>query len=85
MNHQDIDLTILSIAINQDRNTVKPVVEQNGLTFPVLLDPESQVARQYQIRGIPTTFFIDRDGIIQDIKIGPMSEEQIEQYVRMAW
>jgi hypothetical protein len=36
----------------------------------VLLDLEENVAEKYNIRAIPTTYFIDSDGIIRDIRIG---------------
>ncbi|MCL0065016.1 redoxin domain-containing protein [Dehalococcoidia bacterium] len=39
-------------------------------TFPRLLDTETEVASLYQVRGIPATFLIDRQGIIQEVRIG---------------
>jgi thiol-disulfide isomerase/thioredoxin len=45
------------------------------LTFPILLDRDGSVGRQYEIRSLPTTFFVDSEGIIQDVVIGgPMAE-----------
>ena len=41
-----------------------------GVTFPLLLDPRLEVATRYGVRALPTTFFIDRQGRIQDIKVG---------------
>jgi hypothetical protein len=35
------------------------------------LDSDELTARAYNISGIPTTFFIDKDGIIKYIKLGP--------------
>jgi cytochrome c biogenesis protein CcmG/thiol:disulfide interchange protein DsbE len=47
----------------------------NGLTFPVLLDIDGSITSKYQIHSFPTTFFIDKDGFIQEIIIGgPMAE-----------
>jgi peroxiredoxin len=46
-----------------------------GLTFPILLDVEGGATRLYEIRAFPTTFFIDRQGIIREVVVGgPMSE-----------
>ena len=54
-------------------------MESYGLSFPVLLDTSQNVALEYNIRGIPTTFFIDKDGIIRDIKFGAfLSKTEIE-------
>jgi len=44
------------------------------LTFPILLDRDGAVGNLYEIRSLPTTFFVDPDGIIQDVVIGgPMA------------
>lgn len=46
-----------------------------GLTFPILLDQQGEVSRLYQLRSLPTSFFIDRQGVIREVVIGgPMSE-----------
>ncbi len=57
-------------------------VAEFGLTFPIPLDRTGTVARQYQLRALPTTFFVDRDGVIQKVIIGgPMSEATIQTAV----
>lgn len=45
------------------------------LTFPILLDQAGDAANLYEVRALPSTYFIDADGIIQDVVVGgPMSE-----------
>jgi cytochrome c biogenesis protein CcmG/thiol:disulfide interchange protein DsbE len=45
------------------------------LTFPILLDRDGSINYLYEIRSLPTSFFIDKNGIIQDVVIGgPMAE-----------
>lgn len=45
------------------------------LTFPILWDQTGDVAREYRINSLPTSFFIDRLGIIREVVIGgPMAE-----------
>lgn len=39
-------------------------------TFPLLLDTQQEVGKRYGVRALPTTFFVDADGRIQEIKIG---------------
>ena len=69
----DAGLVVLAIDIGESPSTVREFVKNYGLTFPVLLDVARDVSLEYYVRGIPTTFFIDREGIIQDIRIGPFS------------
>lgn len=45
------------------------------LTFPILWDQTGEVSREYHINSLPTSFFIDRLGIIREVVIGgPMAE-----------
>ena len=68
---------ILAInATNQDTLTnASEFVSQNQLTFPILLDSDGQVSQNYQLRSLPTSFFVDKSGVIRDVIVGgPMSE-----------
>jgi len=53
-----------------------------NITFPVLLDKDGAVAeKSYGVQGIPTSVFVNRDGTIARIQIGPMTGPQVDQYV----
>jgi len=57
-------------------------VQQLGLTFPILLDREGSVSRRYLLRALPSTFFIDRQGVIRAVIVGgPMSEATLQTKV----
>jgi peroxiredoxin len=49
---------------DEETETVKPFIAQQGITYPVLLDPGRKVNTLFQIEGIPKTFVYDRDGKI---------------------
>jgi peroxiredoxin len=57
------DRGLVILAVSSDR-TGKPVVEsfvrERGVTFPILLDPEGNVFAQYGVRGLPTSYLLDR-------------------------
>jgi hypothetical protein len=54
--------------------------DEMELSFPILLDsPSTEVYNQYRLRGLPDTFFIDRDGIIRDVVIGPLTESALRE------
>ncbi|MFQ5996248.1 MAG: TlpA family protein disulfide reductase [Dehalococcoidales bacterium] len=63
-------LVVLTVNLQEDPSLVKEFMEDLGLSFPVLLATNQEVSLAYNLRGIPTTFFIDKDGIIQDRKVG---------------
>src|SRR3990170_1567981 len=56
------------IAVAQDaqgEERVRPIVEERDVTFPVLVDRESALARELGFRIVPTGFFVDGDGVIR--------------------
>ncbi|MDP1545763.1 MAG: TlpA disulfide reductase family protein [Anaerolineales bacterium] len=64
---------------------IPPFAEKYNLTFPILLDQTSAVSRAYQIRSLPSSFFINRQGIITEVVIGgPMSEALLRTRVEQA-
>lgn len=72
-------LVILAVNIGQDPDTVMGYTERTGVTFPVLFDATTEVAARYRVRGIPTHFFIDADGILRDWKIGGMNQKEMDR------
>ncbi|MHB0989164.1 MAG: redoxin domain-containing protein [Bellilinea sp.] len=70
-------VAILSVnATNQDNlEDVRTFIDNYGLTFPVLLDIDGSVNRNYQIQALPSSFFIDAEGEIRKVVIGgPLTE-----------
>ena len=62
------------LAINMDalgRQTVEPFLDRRRLTFPVLLDPESQTERLYGTAGVPESFIVDKAGRLVEKIVGP--------------
>ena len=72
-------LEVLAINDAESAARVKDFIQDNSLSFTVLLDTSRRVAQQYNVTGYPRTFFIDKDGIIQDKVIGAFrNKTQIE-------
>jgi len=57
-------LEILSVNLGEDVNTVRQFIQSNRNTFPVLLDSDGRISNMYNITGVPTTYIIDRRGLI---------------------
>lgn len=82
--HQADGFVILAVNLTfQDSMPdVEAFVNEFSLTFPVLLDETGEVANDlYQLRGLPTSIFVDRDGQIARIHLGVMTGEQIDTFV----
>lgn len=64
------DLEIVAVSIDRDKADVAKFMKTHALTFPVLLDPDLRVAREYRVTAIPTHYFIDRQGVIRSPEVG---------------
>jgi peroxiredoxin len=70
--YKDKGFAILALSIDSGGSApVGAFVKKLGLTFPIGLDPNTTVANQYTVRGLPATFLIDRKGTIAAVAIGP--------------
>jgi peroxiredoxin len=64
---------VLAVNVTQDPGQVQQFVSYYGLTFNIVLDRWGTIASEYYIHQIPTTLFIDKNGVIQDIQSGKFS------------
>lgn len=68
--YADQDLVVLAVDVGEDPSQVKGFVLTQRVSLPVLLDSTREIAHAYQVRAFPTNFLIDRQGIIQEVRIG---------------
>jgi peroxiredoxin len=71
------DMVVLGVNVMEKLDEVKPYVEENGLTFPVVLDEEGMMGSLYLVRGMPTTYFIDKEGVILGSIPGMLTYDQM--------
>lgn len=74
--YEDEDVNILAVNLTETEaglQNVESFIDEFGITFPIPLDEKVDVAHAYGVQPIPTSFFIDREGIVHSISIGPMT------------
>lgn len=79
--HRGRGLEILAIntTFQDSQSDAREFVNEFGLTFPILLDQAGDVSRGFELRAMPTTLFVDREGYVREVILGgPMSEETIQ-------
>lgn len=79
--HRDEGFTILAVNAREGESLVRPFIDNNNLTFPILMDPSGQIVNQYQIRSFPTSIIIDRSGVVRHIQVGIITPAQLEHIV----
>ncbi len=84
-NNEDVKILAVNLTNTEEsREDVKEFNEEFGLTFPILMDEKLNVANQYQIQPIPTSYMIDSNGVIQHIALGAMNYEMmVDQFNSM--
>jgi peroxiredoxin len=75
-------VVVLGVNQGESPETAAAFLQALGLSFPVALDQRTGVSQQYLVNSLPTTFFIDRDGVIRSTFIGPMSDAVLAQNLR---
>ncbi|GAB6042552.1 TlpA family protein disulfide reductase [Endothiovibrio diazotrophicus] len=63
-------LRVWAVNVGQDRETAKAFVDKLGVSYQTLLDADSSIARAYGVIGLPTTYFIDRQGKVASKILG---------------
>jgi peroxiredoxin len=79
--HKEAGFVVLAVNSQEEAATVERFIQANSFSFPVLLDLQASAMDRYQVRGLPTTFIIDRDGFIQHVQTGEITPEQLEAVV----
>ncbi len=71
---------VVAVDEQEDPDTVRKWVDAFGMQFPVALDASGQVGQTFRAGSqFPTSLWIDKNGIVIDIKYGPMSQEFLDQ------
>ena len=67
---RDEGVAFLIIDIAEDDEVVARFMEDRGFTIPVIMDQTGDVATRYNISALPTTFILDREGVVRNITVG---------------
>jgi peroxiredoxin len=76
---KDKGFIVLAVNFKQPENKVRAYMDKLNLSFPVALDPNGEISEQYQVRGLPWNFVINKAGILKDILVGEIANEQMLQ------
>jgi thiol-disulfide isomerase/thioredoxin len=75
------DLVVLAVNTGDSKEDAVKFIEEFGLTFEIVLDQDYSIEGLFRVRGLPSTFFVDEQGIIQVTHIGFMEHSLLEGYL----
>lgn len=74
-------LVVLGVNYEEGKVVAKQFIDKEGVSFPILLDTEGKTGELYEVRGFPTTFFIDANGVLRSEHIGQLDQGLLAQYL----
>ncbi len=78
---KDKGLVVVQVSIQEDAAAVQEYAKRVGFTFTMVPDPSTAIADRYHILGIPTHYFIGRDGVIREVRLGGLKPAEMERLV----
>lgn len=75
------DVQFLGVAFEDSLENVKQYLSEAGSNIPQLIDPQSTVAVDYGVAGVPETYFIDRSGIIRGKYAMPIDPQTLAKRI----
>ena len=73
--YQQRGLELIGVSVDTDGNddTIRQFMKEFQMTFPIWRDPEERISTKFLTVGVPSTFLIDRQGILRWRKTGPIA------------
>jgi len=81
--YRDQGFLVLAIDLDESDLAITTFQKEYGLTFPIVVDRGSNVSQLYQIVPLPTSYFVDRDGIVRAKWTGAIDAGQLESILNL--
>ena len=72
-------LVVIGINLGEDRKTIEKFIKNLNITFPIILDKDKKIEKSYNLIIRPSTYFIDKNGVVVDKKLGELSREDLSE------
>lgn len=76
--YKDRDVVVIGVDLYESEEDVRQYVQDGGYSWIFVIDTTGEVTRDYRVTGIPTSFFLDRDGVIRAVTTGAMTKKDME-------
>jgi cytochrome c biogenesis protein CcmG, thiol:disulfide interchange protein DsbE len=76
-------LVVIGVNAQESKDAVTAYIAENHITFPIGLDLPGDMLRLWSVQGYPTTYFIDKDGILRATHIGELREDTFDGYLKI--
>jgi thiol-disulfide isomerase/thioredoxin len=73
------NVDVVGVFMNEPADAIAGYASRAGLTFPIVVDENADIAAGYRTMGIPTHFFLNADGTINEVRIGALSKAEMDR------
>ena len=80
---KDKGVQILAVNVSESELAVNKFIGRHNLSFPVVIDKDTQVQTAYGIGALPATFMIDKEGKVVKYHTGQLTEEMIKDLMEL--
>lgn len=83
-NNAGAPVAVLAVNFDETSTQVRDFLASHDIVgLPVVLDPNSDVRRTYNVGGIPQTFVVDAEGVVRFWRVGEMTAADMQDYLRL--
>jgi len=72
------EVTVIGVDTGDAQTDGQGFVQKYGFQFPIVFDPSGALAHDWGVDGIPTTFFVDKNGVVKAKVVGSSTRETFE-------
>lgn len=82
--YKKIGFTVLAVNVDEDPDNARAMLKEVPVSFPVVLDTKNTSIQEYQVQAMPSTYMVDRKGVIREVHRGYKAgdEAEYENYIR---
>lgn len=77
--NKDAGLLVLGVDLQENRDIVRRFADDFGASYPILIDDGGAVAEQYRLVGVPTSFFVDSEGVLRGQQLGLLTADSLKK------
>lgn len=70
-------VTFIGVDYRESREKAVGILDELSATYPALLDSDGKVGEHYRATGLPTTYFLDSEGVVRAIRIGEVKSQDL--------
>lgn len=80
--YESKDFVILAVNLNESNLAVNQFRDKLGLTFPIVIDKDNEVSKLYDIVPLPTSYFVNKQGVVVGKWTGEISKDKLRSIVK---